>query len=222
MKITESMIPLIEKALGFKLYEWQKAYLVGETFKEPTGRRVGRTTAYIVKLLLTNERVIDSNKYKDIQQYKDHGGSHYGDFFKHEMRMIDDKLTSVGLRTCLLKPKKNGLNNIQIGVEMNTGKLQLKLRAIAKHVGALADELDAIDNLKECEACGSYKTVTESLIDDDTNNIISAIVKCDDCGNELPNQLKETTLSIGNASSETGEVIADALKDLPKRLEGSE
>ncbi|MED4887775.1 hypothetical protein [Lysinibacillus fusiformis] len=101
-------------------------------------------------------------------------------------------------------------------------KSKLKLRAIAKHAGALADELDRIDNLKECEACGSYKTVTESLIDNDTNNVISAIVKCDDCGNELSNQIKETTLSIGNVSSKTAVVIADALKDLSVRLEGSE
>lgn len=35
---------------------------------------------------------------------------------------------------------------LSISVDMNTDKLQLKLRAIAKHVEALADELDAIDN----------------------------------------------------------------------------
>lgn len=33
-------------------------------------------------------------------------------------------------------------------------KSKLKLRAIAKHVGALADELDRIDNLWQCE-CGA-------------------------------------------------------------------
>ncbi|MFJ7951542.1 hypothetical protein ACIQZG_08445 [Lysinibacillus sp. NPDC096418] len=146
MKITIETIPFIEKALGFKLYDWQRAYLLEESYSEPTGRAVGRTTAYIVKLLLTNDRVIDSNKNEDIQQYKDLQSSHYGDIFKHELRMIDDKLTSVGLRTCLLKPKKNVLRNIQIGVEMNTDKLQLKLRAISKHTEALADELDWIDN----------------------------------------------------------------------------
>jgi|GEM_PF-1182736 len=110
---------------------------------------------------------------------------------------------------------------ITIGLKVDD-KSKLKLRAIAKHVGALADELDRIDNLKECKACGSYKTVTESLIDNDTNNVISAIVKCGDCGNELSNQIKETTLSIGITSSETSEVIADAMKDLSSRLEGSE
>lgn len=151
MKITESMIPLIEKALGFELYEWQKAYLLGEISKVPTERRAGRTTAYVVKLLLTNDRSIDSNKYKDIQEYKDLQTPYYNDIFKHELRMIDDKLTSVGLRTCLLKPKKDVLRNIQIGVEMNTDKLQLKLRAIEKFVGALADKLEAIDSMNDDE-----------------------------------------------------------------------
>lgn len=34
---------------------------------------------------------------------------------------------------------------LSIQVDMDTDKMQLKLRAIAKHVGALADELDRID-----------------------------------------------------------------------------
>ncbi|OXS66089.1 hypothetical protein B1B04_24400 [Lysinibacillus sp. KCTC 33748] len=69
-------------------------------------------------------------------------------------------------------------------------KSKLKLRAIAKHVGALADELDKIDNLKECEACGSYNTVTETLADGETREVISVFKKCDDCGNELPTRLE--------------------------------
>ncbi|BAK15840.1 translation initiation factor 2, gamma subunit [Solibacillus silvestris StLB046] len=40
------------------------------------------------------------------------------------------------------KPKQS----ISVAVEADTNKLQLKLRAIAKHTAALADELDAIDN----------------------------------------------------------------------------
>lgn len=53
---------------------------------------------------------------------------------------------------------KNNVNNqnekpsksLSISVDMDTDKMQLKLRAIAKHVGALADELDSIDNGIEC------------------------------------------------------------------------
>ena len=194
MKINESMIPLIEKALGFELYEWQKAYLLGETFKEPTGRAVGRTTAYIVKLLLTNDKVINSNKNEDIQKYKDFQSPYYSDFFKRELRMIDDKLTSVGLRTCLLKPKKDVLRNIQIGVEMNTDKLQLKLRAIEKFVGALGDELDRVDNLKECPKCGKLMISSEMYLDNELKSInreceCGYVMGCD-FGNELPTHLE--------------------------------
>lgn len=64
-------------------------------------------------------------------------------------------------------------------------KSKLKLRAIVKHVGALADELDKIDNA------------------------------------DIEKQ-KEFTVSVGIASSETGEDIANALKSLPTRLKGCE
>lgn len=46
---------------------------------------------------------------------------------------------------------------LSIEVEGDTTKLQQQLRAIAKHVGALADELDAIDNNWQCDYCGSYR-----------------------------------------------------------------
>ncbi|WDU80023.1 hypothetical protein [Lysinibacillus sp. G01H] len=44
------------------------------------------------------------------------------------------------------KPSKS----LSISVDMDTDKMQLKLRAIAKHVSALADELDTIDKDIEC------------------------------------------------------------------------
>ena len=40
------------------------------------------------------------------------------------------------------KPKQS----LSISVDMETNKMQLKLRAIAKHAEALANELDVIDN----------------------------------------------------------------------------
>lgn len=44
----------INQALGIKLYEWQEKYIFGESEYIPSGRRVGRTTATIVKLCLSS------------------------------------------------------------------------------------------------------------------------------------------------------------------------
>lgn len=41
---------------------------------------------------------------------------------------------------------KSSARSLSIDVLVNTDKMQLKLRAVAKHTTALADELDAIDN----------------------------------------------------------------------------
>ncbi|SCX38464.1 hypothetical protein [Lysinibacillus fusiformis] len=64
-------------------------------------------------------------------------------------------------------------------------KSKMKLRAIAKHVGALADDLDAIDNA------------------------------------DIEKQ-KEFTVSIGTSNNKNAEDIANALKNLPTRVEGIE
>lgn len=151
MKITEESIPLIEKALGFELYEWQRAYLLGESCTIPSGRVTGRTTAYVVRLLLTNEQPI--NIKFDAMKYKDHPSVGYTHFFRNYMREIDEKLTAVGLPTCTVKPKSVD-KNITIDLNVNTNKMQLKLRAIAKHAEALANELDAINNAWSCSNCG--------------------------------------------------------------------
>lgn len=73
---------------------------------------------------------------------------------------------------------------LTIGLEFDD-KSKLKLRAIAKHVGALADELDKIDNA------------------------------------DIEKQ-KEFTVSIGITNSNSAEEIANALKNLPTRIEGIE
>ncbi|MFJ7983082.1 hypothetical protein ACIQ1D_22815 [Lysinibacillus xylanilyticus] len=84
------------------------------------------------------------------------------------------------------------VSGITIGLEFDS-KSKLKLRAIAKHVGALADELDRIDNAWMCD-CGSteYKTTFEDnfLMDN----------QCMGCGkhfslpidDELPTQLESS------------------------------
>ncbi len=212
MKITEEMIPLIEKALGFKLYDWQRAYLLEEQHSKPKERASGRTTAYIVKLLLTNHEPIDIKFHA--MRYKDHQGVHYTDFFRNFMREIDEKLTNVGLPTCTVKPKSNN-RTIEIEIDADTSKLQLKLRAIAKYVGALADELDAIDNVWQCD-CGSLDYSDHTY---PSGSLVTRV--CDKCkescivpnDNELPTQLKGTTISIVNPNNKSVEDIVNTLKE---------
>lgn len=71
---------------------------------------------------------------------------------------------------------------------------KLKLRAIAKHVGALADEWDKIDNLEECPKCGELMNASKLFSDGELKSINSEckcgyIMGCD-FGNELPTQLE--------------------------------
>lgn len=67
------------------------------------------------------------------------------------------------------------VKGITVELGINTDKVQHKLRAIAKHVGALADELDAIDNSKPCPHCGSLD-VRKYYIGNDIHRMM-----CNDC-----------------------------------------
>ncbi|TKI53530.1 hypothetical protein FC756_23165 [Lysinibacillus mangiferihumi] len=87
----------------------------------------------------------------------------------------------------LAKPKST------ITIDLNfDDKSKLKLRAIAKHVGALADELDRIDN-------GIVKDGPQMQIE----------------------KLKEIIISIGKVNGKSAEEIDSALKDFTTRIEGS-
>lgn len=73
-----------------------------------------------------------------------------------------------------------------------------KLRAIAKHVGALADELDEIDNSWQCE-CGSIDYQDSILCETETDKVVEHIRECKECHKKI-----------------------SMLDELPTRLEGSE
>lgn len=63
MKITEEVIPLIEKALDIKLYDGQKEYLVNNgTYWYSFSRASGKTLAYCVKLALSDGKPLDMRK----------------------------------------------------------------------------------------------------------------------------------------------------------------
>ncbi|RPJ97278.1 hypothetical protein CW357_01020 [Rummeliibacillus sp. TYF005] len=72
------------------------------------------------------------------------------------------------------------MGNIK-GITIELGfdnKSRRKLKAIAKHAGALADELEAIDNAWKCPKCGhdSYTTLYSEDV---------AYSRCDKCLTEL-------------------------------------
>jgi hypothetical protein len=49
--MNEELLERIERALGFKLYEWQKEYILGRLNTSPYGRMQGKTTAHILRQL---------------------------------------------------------------------------------------------------------------------------------------------------------------------------
>lgn len=95
--ITPEMIPKIETASGFFLYDWQKDYLLGNTKYRVGGRRNGNTFAYCVKLLLSEGEPI---KAKDLRNHIDEiHGTRYPEWFARYCLEINEKLCSAGLKT---------------------------------------------------------------------------------------------------------------------------
>lgn len=99
MQINEETIIEIEKIFGFELYDWQKDYLLGKTNNMPMCRRSGRTFAYIVRFLLTNNT---ETIYGKVPPDEYHGG-HYRRWFKAEARNINIILRHNGFETCILE-----------------------------------------------------------------------------------------------------------------------
>ena len=67
-KIDDALIQKIEKAFGFSLHDWQKAYMKDESDFILGGCRNEKTFAVCLKLLLTNEQTI---KKSEIRKFAD-------------------------------------------------------------------------------------------------------------------------------------------------------
>lgn len=95
MKITEQLIPHIEKAIGFKLYEHQVNYLLDKGGLTG-GRRTGKTVAYCVKLALSDGEPIDLRKpenYADewsLPDHKRYAKTFFRDEFMRYRQMLKD------------------------------------------------------------------------------------------------------------------------------------
>ena len=82
----EELFKRIEAALGFKLFTWQKSFIVLGHF-----RRYGETTAMILKELLDTEAApLD---------YTRRCMSHREDFYRRELRGIQECLKDAGIKT---------------------------------------------------------------------------------------------------------------------------
>lgn len=92
----DRLIKHIEQALGFELYEWQP----------PEGRLHGRTTAYILRLLLDQSKPLLLYEFSQVAAYADNpfmGRQYqpvpmqYAGWFRHEIRSIYEQLRAAGV-----------------------------------------------------------------------------------------------------------------------------
>jgi hypothetical protein len=99
MIITEEVIPLIEKALGFELYDHQKDYILKKGSLKP-GRATGKTKAYCIALALSDGEPLDMRKpwvFSDGWELRDRDRKHYAmSFFRREFLDIWDRLKRCG------------------------------------------------------------------------------------------------------------------------------
>lgn len=82
----EKTFAAVEKALGFKLFIWQKTFIANTTY-----RRSGRTTAEILRDLL--------NVSKPPLDYTKPVADHMERFYREETREIKAKLDAAGIPT---------------------------------------------------------------------------------------------------------------------------
>ncbi|MGE4272078.1 MAG: hypothetical protein AB7E31_04310 [Desulfitobacterium sp.] len=91
------IIRIIEKAMKFKLYDWQKAYILGVTNYVQPGRVSGKTTAYMLRLCLSEGEPIDLTNHETLLYYLD--GSHdtnYLNWFRYHLQDIYLELQMIG------------------------------------------------------------------------------------------------------------------------------
>lgn len=67
----DRLIKHIEQALGFELYEWQRLYIITGIWQPPEGRLHGRTTAYILRLLLDQSKPLLLYEFSQVAAHAD-------------------------------------------------------------------------------------------------------------------------------------------------------
>ena len=99
MEITTEILPLIEKALGIKLYENQRSYLTGDPYNF-AARGSGKTLAYCIKLALSKGEPLDTRKPEEFCdewfRTKTEQKRYANNFFRNEFMRIRDQLKDYG------------------------------------------------------------------------------------------------------------------------------
>lgn len=113
--MTKKTFETIERALGFKLHDWQKDYISLSSDWMPDERQTGRTTAFILRHLLNygeklgDYRMLDpKNKYySQTYEYwrlfpcdRDEPLTYVYGVYPQYVKSIDAKLKVFGLETC--------------------------------------------------------------------------------------------------------------------------
>lgn len=154
--IDNNIILKIEKALGFNLYPNVIKYLNEDIEWIWEGRKKGKTTAYILKLLLQKHKIIYFN---DIgQKYIDEiHNRNYPSFFKHEFIRIRKLLVLAGIHVAEIQHSK-GVRQARITITeksklidqisdlireywINTGMKDNEVRRLADKLQDMADKI---------------------------------------------------------------------------------
>lgn len=102
------LIGQIERALGIEFYEWQRLYIITGIWQPPAGRQQGRTTAYIVRLLIDQSKPLLLYDMPETRAYADDPftegqyeavPTQYAQWFKRELIDIYAKLLDAGVHT---------------------------------------------------------------------------------------------------------------------------
>lgn len=97
---------IITAPVGFELYEWQRLYIITGVWQPPEGRLHGRTTAYILRLLLDQSKPLLLYEFSQVAAYADNpfmGRQYqpvpmqYAGWFRHEIRSIYEQLRAAGV-----------------------------------------------------------------------------------------------------------------------------
>lgn len=101
MEHTEQFIEMIEKALGFKLYVYQREILKGKNVQMPSNRRSGRILTSML-VLLTKYDQIDEPIELFPSNFKDY---RYFSWYSNELRKLRTVLVDKGIpcREIILK-----------------------------------------------------------------------------------------------------------------------